>query len=281
MKAYKVFNENWTCREFQYEVGKTYELLDSNGNLQEPKLCSRGFHACKKVQDCFSYYDFHPSNKIAEVELSGIVIGDEEDKQCSNIITIVKELSWLEMLELANTGKGNSGCENSGDMNSGHKNSGNRNSGNNNSGFSNSGDNNSGFSNSGDNNSGNGNSGNNNSGNFNKCDFETGYFNSKKSTTINVFNKPCSIELWKSVAKPDFINHLVINKWICLLEMSEQDKINHPEAYIYDGYLKTFTYKEAWMNAYKQASKREIELLKALPNFDKDVFFEITGIMVD
>jgi hypothetical protein len=63
--------------------------------------------------------------------------------------------------------------------------------------------------------------------------------------------------------------------------MSEQDKINHPEAYIYDGYLKTFTYKKAWMNAYKQASKREIELLKALPNFDKDVFFEITGIMVD
>ena len=25
VKGYKVFNSDWTCRDFQFEVGKTYE----------------------------------------------------------------------------------------------------------------------------------------------------------------------------------------------------------------------------------------------------------------
>ena len=29
MKGYKVFNPDWTCRNFQYEVGKTYEKATS------------------------------------------------------------------------------------------------------------------------------------------------------------------------------------------------------------------------------------------------------------
>ena len=28
IQAYKVFNPNWKCRDFQYEVGKTYQVLD-------------------------------------------------------------------------------------------------------------------------------------------------------------------------------------------------------------------------------------------------------------
>ena len=26
MKAYKIFNHDWTCKGFQYEVGKTYKI---------------------------------------------------------------------------------------------------------------------------------------------------------------------------------------------------------------------------------------------------------------
>ena len=37
IKGYKVFNPDWTCREFQYEVGKTYEE-----NIT-PETCSRAF----------------------------------------------------------------------------------------------------------------------------------------------------------------------------------------------------------------------------------------------
>ena len=46
MIAYKVFNPNWTCRGFKYQVGETYEE-DIN-----PSVCDRGFHFCKKLADC-------------------------------------------------------------------------------------------------------------------------------------------------------------------------------------------------------------------------------------
>jgi hypothetical protein len=62
--------------------------------------------------------------------------------------------------------------------------------------------------------------------------------------------------------------------------MSDKDKIDYPKAYVCDGYLKTYTYKEAWQKAFKSASKEDIELLKALPNFNAKVFEEITGIKI-
>ena len=61
MKGYKVFEPDWTCRGFQYEVGKTYE------EDVTPRVCERGFHFCKKAADCFSYYLFDPKSKVAEV----------------------------------------------------------------------------------------------------------------------------------------------------------------------------------------------------------------------
>lgn len=62
--------------------------------------------------------------------------------------------------------------------------------------------------------------------------------------------------------------------------MTEQEKIDNKNAFVCGGYLKTLEYKEAWAEAYKDASKEDIKLLKALPNFDADVFFEITGIKI-
>lgn len=50
MKGYKVFKHDWTCRDFQYEVGKTYK---HDGPL---KICRSGFHFCRNVDDCFNYY---------------------------------------------------------------------------------------------------------------------------------------------------------------------------------------------------------------------------------
>ena len=85
LKAYKVFNPDWTCRGFQYEVGKTYSIKG------DPKMCEWGFHACQRIQDCFSYYFFDPNNKVAEVELAGKIIGEEGDKQCATRIKIIKE----------------------------------------------------------------------------------------------------------------------------------------------------------------------------------------------
>ena len=303
MKAYKVFDKDLKCRGFQYEVGKTFETEEI------PSLCNRGFHACKKVADCFSYYSFDPSNRVCEVELSGTIVGEDGDKQCSNKIKILKELSWNEMLILANTGIGNTGLNNSGDRNSGYSNSGDRNSGYSNSGDSNSGDNNSGnrnsgysnsgysnsgdrnsgnrnsgYSNSGDGNSGDRNSGNRNSGYSNSGDGNSGNrnsgdFNSATPTEISVFNKPCNRILWENTKKPNFI-YFDLTKWISFENMTEEEKIKFPKAFVCDGYLKTLSYKEAWKLSFEKATKEDIKLLKALPNFDADVFEKITGIKI-
>jgi len=243
MKAYKVFNPDWTCNGFQYEVGRTYEMKE------EPILCEKGFHACERMQDCFSYYSFDPKNKVAEVKLMGKIIGKDGDKQACNKIMIVKEITWEQMLVMANTGRGNSGHRNSGHCNSGYRNSGDRNSGDSNSGYW-------------------------NSGNWN-----SGYFNSITPDEILVFNKPCKRILWNNCTKPHFI-FFDLTRWIPFSDMTDDEKKNNPQAETTGGYLKTFDYKEAWRQAYDNADKKEIELLKALPNFDAKVFEEITGIKV-
>ena len=122
-KGYKVFDQNWSCRGFQYKVGETYK---HEGNIE---LCRAGYHFCRKVSDCFNYYDFNPNNKIAEVEALGLVESDDK-KSVTDEIKIIKELTWHEMLEIANLGNGCTGLCNSGNRNSGNWNSGDRNSGN-------------------------------------------------------------------------------------------------------------------------------------------------------
>ena len=65
MKAYKAFNKDLTCRGFQYEIGKTYEMEE------EPIACKRGFHACTEFDDLFHHYKYGKETRICEVELLG------------------------------------------------------------------------------------------------------------------------------------------------------------------------------------------------------------------
>ncbi len=294
MKAYKVFNPDWTCNGFQYEIGKTYKI---DG---EPIICTRGFHACKNVADCFNYYDFDPNNKIAEVELSGTILGEDADKQCANQIKIVKELTWEQMLVLANSGTGNSGHRNSGDENSGHRNSGHwnsghwnsgdRNSGDRNSGDRNSGDwnsgdrnsggRNSGDGNSGDRNSGDGNSGYGNSGDWNSGDWNSGWFNTDEPKA-RFFNKETDMTLTEFYEKVDYpYGYLPLNRWIEKDVMTDEEKENVDGWETMGGYLKTLDYKDAWKIFWQETSEENKDRFLKLPNFDADIFEEITGIDV-
>ena len=148
MRGFKVFNPDWTCRGFQYEVGKTYE------ENVIPSVCYRGFHFCKEAKDCFNYYQFDPNNKVAEVIAHG-QIETEGDKTSTNKIEIVREIPWNELLTIVNQGKGNSGLCNTGDCNTGNRNTG---------------DWNTGDCNTGNRNTGNRNTGNRNTGNRNQGD---------------------------------------------------------------------------------------------------------------
>ena len=299
MKGYKVFNSDWTCRNFQYEVGKTYEMDE------KPICCERGFHFCKKASDCFQYYSFDPDNKVAEVEALGDIDTSNDGSKCStNKIHIIREITWHEVLDLVNLGKGctglcNSGNRNSGNWNSGNRNSGNRNSGNRNSGNRNSGNRNSGDCNtglcntgncnsgnrnSGNHNSGNHNSGNHNSGDWNKSSFNNGCFNTIEPT-IMMFNKPSDITYWDWVNSDArrLLNQIPkdVVKWIWSDNMTDEEKAAHPEHETTGGYLKVLDESECSQIWWDELDNSQKEIIKSMPNFNESIFEEITGIKVD
>ena len=190
MKGYKVFNPDFTCRGFQYEVGKTYE------ENVVPDVCEVGFHFCQKLVDCFGYYDFNPNNKVAEIEALGD-IDESDNKCCTNKITIVQEITWQEVLEMVNTGKGDTGLRNSGNCNSGICNSGNY-----------------------------------NSGDWNKTSFSAGVFCTEKPKLI-MFNKPTEMtfEQWRCSDACRLLNRIDFRptEFIWSKDMTDEEKAAHPE----------------------------------------------------
>ncbi len=301
VKGFKVFNPDWTCSP----NGNTKQYT-CPGKFEEditPIRCGRGMHFCKKAADCFNYYNFNPENKVAEVIAYGD-IAKEGDKCCTNKLEIVREIPWAELLEIVNTGKGCTGLCNSGNQNSGNRNSGNRNSGNRNSGDWNSGNRNSGNWNSGDWNSGNWNSGDWNSGDWNsgnrnsgdwnsgdwnsgdwnKCSFSNGCFNTT-SPKIYLFNKPSewTYEDWLNSEARYLLNQIPgdVLEYIWLSDMTDEEKAAHPEAETTGGYLKILDNSECAVIWWRGLSDRQKAIITAIPNFDKAIFKEITGIDVD
>ena len=305
VKGYKVFNPDWTCRNKQYTCPGNFEenvLLD---------VCNSGMHFCERAADCFNYYSFNPENKIAEVVAYGSVIR-EGDKCCTDKLKIIREISWQELLEIINTGKECTGLNNSGNYNSGNYNSGNYNSGyynsgncnsghcnsgNYNSGYYNSGDYNSGYYNSGNCNSGHCNSGNYNSGNYNSGNYNSGNYNSgyynqgnfsngcfnTEPSKIYMFNKPSEWTLndWFNSGVPKLL-HKIFSKqfrYVSFEVMTDDEKASNPKAENTGGYLKKIDIdaNDEW----RRLTYAEREIIMSMPNFDKEIFKEITGIDVD
>ena len=246
MKGYKVFNPDWTCRGFQYEVGKTFV------DLKKPTICECGFHFCEKPADCFNYYDFDSNNKVAEVEATG-EIDTDGIKTCTNRIRILREVSWEEVLELVNTGKSCTGLWNSGDRNSGDRNSGDRN------------------------------SGNWNTGDWNNTSFSSGCFNTQEAKIL-MFNKPSdwTFRDWVNSDARYLLNQIRKNvvEWINFSDMTDEEKKNHPEAETTGGYLKVLDESENAQIWWDDLDEYNREIIKALPNFDKEIFEQIVGVKI-
>ncbi len=62
--------------------------------------------------------------------------------------------------------------------------------------------------------------------------------------------------------------------------MAEEKAVDAKKELI-GGYLKTYTMEEAWANWWKGLSEENKEIIKEIPNFDAEIFKDITGIEVE
>lgn len=300
----KGMNKDMMCNDFQFEIGKEYKI-ENNEPLQ---LCTnKVFHYYKDIREAHKHYQINGKNRYFEIEVLGDEVTDGS-KYGSNHIKIIREINRKELDELVfrkngntgvfNIGDNNSGDYNSGDCNSGDYNIGDYNSGDYNSGDFNIGDHNSGGFNIGDYNSGYFNIGNNNSGKnnrgdynsgdhnhgdynsgdfnigdhnsgdhnhgdfnigtFNSCNFSNGIFCTEEDKNIRIFNKPSGMSL-KEFYNSKYYNAIISKKFD----------------------LRGKSYKDACKLWWESISEEDKEIIKSIPNFDKNIFLEITGIDVE
>ena len=97
IKSYKGFNKDFTCKGYQYEVGKEYEMPED-----DIRLCNKGFHACESPLEVLDYYFFDNEGgmcRFAEVEQSGKIECEESStKVCSSRIKVKAELKFGDLI---------------------------------------------------------------------------------------------------------------------------------------------------------------------------------------
>ena len=86
--AYKGMKSDMTCRDFQYEIGKTYKT-------DKVKLCEIGFHACLNPRDVLDYYSKETNSRYFKVLLSGKITkcGMWSTNVAATEITILEEIT--------------------------------------------------------------------------------------------------------------------------------------------------------------------------------------------
>ena len=242
----KGFNKNLCCRGVRFEVGKIY---DTGAKDDEIRLCSNTvYHYCDNIEQVHAHYSCNPAhqNRFCEIEVLGAEVTDGI-KCGSNKIKLVREIVGDELKTLIGQINGNTGLFNSGSWNSGSYNSGSYNSG--------------------SWNSGSWNSGSCNSGNWNSCNYSNGVFCNQEDKDIRIFNRPSGMsleEFWDSKyyealrSKP--------------LELTYWDNENKK--------LKCRSYKDACAIWWSKLTKKNKKIIQEIPNFDPEIFFDITGIDV-
>lgn len=241
----KGFDKDLKCREgFQFEIGKTY---DTGAKDEDLRLCSNTvFHYCDSLQKVHSHYNCAiKENRYCEIEVLGKEITD--GKKCgSNKIKIVREIKGDELKQLKGLINGNTGIFNTGEYNSGRYNTGDW-----------------------------------NTGSWNKCNFSNGFFNTAEDNNIMLFNKRSEMSTRQFIGSK-YYNVLtsapfVLTEWI---EYTDEEKKQSKEKELIGGYLRRYSYKEACANWWGKMSDENKEIIKSIPNFDAEIFKEITGIEV-
>lgn len=280
--GFKVFRPDWTCNPTGYNP-KQYTCPGKFEEEGELDVCGHGMHFCQTAADCFNYYNFDSNNKVAEVIAYGEVL-TEGDKSCTDKLEIVREIPWDEVLRIVNFGKNCTGYCNTGDYNTGDYNTGKCNAGNYNAGNRNTGSYNTGSRNAGDRNTGDYNAGDYNTGDFNIGRYNVGCFNTKEKK-IMLFDKPSNMTFceWMGSEARYLLNQMPkgVVEWVYEVDMTDEEKEQHPSYETTGGYLKVLDESECGQIWWGSLSDRQKNIIKAIPNFDAEIFFQCTGIRVD
>ena len=206
------------------------------------ELCSNTvFHYCDSLQKVHEHYSCNDeTNRFCEIEVLGEEVTDGQ-KCGSDHIRIVREITGEELRQLKGLINGNTGLFNSGNRNSGDR----------------------------------------NSGVFNSCNFSNGVFCNKEDMDIRIFNMPSGMSMrdfyrskyWDAMCSVNF----PLTEWA---EYTEEEKQADEKKALIGGYLKKNTYQYACARWWEDMSEENREIIMSLPNFDKEVFKDITGIEV-
>jgi len=96
---------------------------------------------------------------------------------------------------------------------------------------------------------------------------------------ITIFNKPSEMSYGEFVNSKYYdaliSSDFVLTEWIDYTEEEKKDSIIRQ---CIGGYLKYYTYQDACKNWWNGMNAENKKIVMSIPNFDKDVFEEITGI---
>lgn len=120
-----------------------------------------------------------------------------------------------------------------------------------------------------------------NSGVANKCNGSNGVFCNEEDMNIRIFNKPSGMSLrdfyrsryWEAMCSVPF----VLTDWIWY---TKDEKAADPEKERKGGFLKVYTYEEAWANWWAEMDEENKKIIQSIPNFDPVIFKDITGIEI-
>ena len=119
---------------------------------------------------------------------------------------------------------------------------------------------------------------------MNISDHETGCFCTEEHT-IRIFDAESDMTFreWRDSDAYFLLARIEFkpNQFIVSSDMTDEEKIAHPEHETIGGYLKICDTGEAFSTWWGSLTKNEKSIIKNIPNFNAEKFLQLTGIQVN